>query len=184
MNSLEDANFSWWGLIKTVLLALGIAFLIKQYLFAPIVVDGPSMEPSLEDRDYMLVNKIKYRFKEIDRFDIIVFHASAKKDYIKRVIGLPGEHIAYKDNVLYVDGVPVNEPFIENKPDVKIRTENFQLEELLPEGSKTIPEGHVFVLGDNREASKDSRDIGLISVDDIVGKASVIYWPFKRIQLF
>lgn len=180
---MEKSSFSWWGLTKTLLLALGIAFLIRQFLFSPIVVDGPSMEPTLENRDYMIVNKLTYRLKEIKRFDIIVFHASEKKDYIKRVIGLPGEHIAYKDNVLLVDDKPVTEPFLEVESAINTNTEDFRLEEL-PEGYQTIPEGYVFVLGDNRTNSTDSRMIGLIPIDEIVGKTSITYWPLKRIQLF
>ena len=171
----------WYEWTKALLIAFLIAFLIRTFLFSPIIVDGPSMQPTLYDRDRMIVNKFVYRFKEPNRFDIVVFHASKQKDFIKRVIGLPGEHIAIKNDVLYVDGEPVDEPYIYYNDDELIQS-NFKLENI-PGQYETIPEGYILVLGDNRNNSTDSRRLGLISMDQIVGKANIIYWPFDRLKI-
>lgn len=170
----------WFDWFKALLIALGLAFLVRTFLFTPIIVDGPSMNPTLHDRDQMIVNKFTYRFNEPERFDIVVFHANDQKDFIKRVIALPGEHVAFKDNTLYINGKPIEEKFF-TENDIHIQTNDFTLEEI-PGNYSTVPEGHVFVLGDNRTNSTDSRLLGPISIDQIVGKASVIYWPFERLQ--
>src|SRR5690625_384407 len=175
----------WIEWAKALLVALGLAFIVRMFLFAPIIIDGPSMLPTLHDRDQMIVNKYSYYFSDPERFDIVVFHAPLQKDFIKRVIGLPGEHVAVIDNVLYIDGDPVAQDFLrENDSDANtfdsVRND-FSLEEI-PGNYDVIPEGHVLVLGDNRGNSTDSRMIGLISMDQIVGKTSLIYWPFDRIQ--
>ncbi|MFD1850401.1 signal peptidase I [Oceanobacillus bengalensis] len=175
----------WFDWIKALLLALGLAFIVRMFLFSPIVVDGPSMLPTLEDRDQMIVNKLTYHLKEPDRFDIVVFHASAQKDFIKRVIGLPGEHVEVKGETLYIDGEAVEEPFLEEQKDnirpYQTLTNDFSLENL-PGGYEVIPDGHVLVLGDNRGNSTDSRMLGVISMDEIVGEASLVYWPLDRMQ--
>jgi signal peptidase I len=170
----------WFDWLKALLIAFGIAFLVRTFLFTPIIVDGPSMQPTLHDRDQMIVNKFLYKIDEPERFDVVVFHANDQKDFIKRVIALPGEHVAYKDNILYIDGEPIEEEFFRDIP-VDIETNDFTLE-VIKGNYGTVPEGHVFVLGDNRTNSTDSRLLGPIPIDQIVGKASVIYWPFDRFK--
>lgn len=176
----------WFDWLKALLIALGLALIVRTFFFAPIVVDGPSMQPTLHNGDQMIVNKFVYNISEPDRFDIVVFHATDKKDFIKRVIGLPGEHVAVKDEVLYIDGEPVDEPFLEEQKEnlepQEVLTDDFQLEDL-PGNDTTIPDGYVLVLGDNRDNSTDSRILGLISEDQIVGKTSLVYWPFDRFRL-
>lgn len=182
----KQKKSEWYDWIKALLIAFALAFIVRTFFFAPIVVDGPSMMPTLHDRDQMIVNKINYRFSEPDRFDIVVFHESEKKDFIKRVIGLPGEHVAVKDDELYIDGKVVDEPFLEEQNEDgtsnMVPTNDFSLENL-PGGYKTIPDGYVLVLGDNRGNSTDSRLLGVIPMDSIVGKTSLIYWPVKRMQM-
>ncbi|MFD1360319.1 signal peptidase I [Lentibacillus salinarum] len=182
---MEKIKSEWFDWVKALLIAFGLFFIIRTFLFAPIVVDGPSMMPTLHNGDQMIVNKFIYRMQEPDRFDIVVFHASDRKDFIKRVVGLPGEHVAVEDDVLYIDGEKVEEPFLqerkEKKPSYQPLTGDFQLEHL-PGGYETIPDNHVLVLGDNRINSTDSRILGLVSMDQIVGKTSLIYWPLDRIQ--
>lgn len=178
MAKKKNGLFEW---VKIILIALALAFLVRTFVVSPIVVDGPSMQPTLEDRDHMIVNKLKYRFSDMERFDIVIFHATADKDFIKRVIALPGEHVAVSDNILYIDGEPVEEPFID-KDNNWLHTEDFRLEEL-PGGYEKVPEDHVFVLGDNRNNSTDSRSLGVIPMDEIIGKTNVIYWPIKRMQI-
>src|SRR5690625_1716397 len=106
-------NSEWFEWIKAFVIAFIIIFLMRTFFFAPIIVDGPSMMPTLHDRDQMVVNKFSYRFREPERFDIIVFHATTEKDFIKRIIGLPGEHVMVQDDTLYIDGQEVEEPFLE-----------------------------------------------------------------------
>lgn len=176
----------WWDWVKALLIAFALAFIVRTFFFAPIVVDGPSMQPTLHDRDQMIVNKFNYRISEPDRFDVVVFHATDKKDFIKRVIGLPGEHVAVKDDVLYIDGKEVKEPFLSGQKErlkpFQLLTNDFTLENL-PGNYEEIPDGHVLVLGDNRGNSTDSRVLGVISEDQIVGNTSLIYWPLKRMQI-
>lgn len=176
----------WFDWVKGLLVAFALAFIIRIFFFAPIIVDGPSMQPTLHDRDQMIVNKLKYRFSKPERFDIVVFHASVQKDFIKRVIGLPGEHVRVKDNTLYINGKEVEEPFLqETKEKMKpyqTLTNDFKLEDL-PGNYQVIPENHVLVLGDNRVNSTDSRMFGVVSMDQIVGRTSLIYWPFHRMQI-
>src|SRR5690625_6798653 len=183
MKKRQSELFEW---IKVIVVALTVAFLVRTFIFSPIVVDGPSMLPTLEDRDKMIVNKFTYRFNEHGRFDIIGFHATMKNDFIKRVIGLPGEHVAVEDHQVYIDGEKTAEAFIDGE-DVEddissFLTSDFTLEEL--EGNhETIPNGHVLVLGDNRNNSTDSRSLGVIPMDEIVGKASIIFFPFDRMEM-
>ncbi len=175
----------WFDWIKALLIAFALAFIVRTFFFAPIVVDGPSMMPTLHDRDQMIVNKFLYDITEPERFDIVVFHASDQKDFIKRIIGLPGEHVAVDDDVLYINGEEVKEPFLASQKKKRMSTNpltsDFKLEDL-PGAYEKIPENHVLVLGDNRNNSTDSRMLGLVSMDQIVGKTGLIYWPFDRMQ--
>lgn len=177
--SYRRRTSDWFDWLKAFVIALILALIIRSFFFSPIIVDGPSMQPTLYDRDQMIVNKFIYHFKDPERFDIVIFHASEDKDFIKRVIGLPGEHVMVKDNVLYIDGEEVEQPFLEGHD---IVTNDFTLE-MLPGGHEVIPEGYVLVLGDNRSNSTDSRSLGLVKIDQIVGKTNLIYWPLHRIQI-
>ncbi|GKV67778.1 signal peptidase I [Sporosarcina sp. NCCP-2716] len=179
MNEQEEKSetFEW---VKALLIAFGIAAIIRLFVFTPIVVDGISMMPTLVDGDKMIVNKISYTVGKPDHFDIVVFHAPEKKDYIKRVIGLPGDEIEYADDVLYINGVAQKEPYLDAyKKELAegTLTEDFTLEEKI--GSRSVPEGHVFVMGDNRRKSRDSRHIGVVSTDDIIGTTKFVFWPIK-----
>ncbi|WP_430175401.1 signal peptidase I [Peribacillus simplex] len=173
--------FSW---IKAIGIAVILAFLIRTYIFAPIVVDGESMMPTLQDHERIVLTKFGTNIDSIDRFDIVVFHATVDKDYIKRVIGLPGDHIEYKDDTLYINGKAYEEQYLEKYKKQMAGmplTESFKLEDIT--GSMTVPDNQLFLMGDNRQNSLDSREIGTISVDEIVGKANLVYWPIKEIKI-
>lgn len=166
--------------IRTVLLALLLAFVFRSYLFASYVVDGESMEPTLYDGNLLMVNKAVYDWSEIDRQQVIVFHANEEEDYVKRVIGIPGDEIEFKNDQLYVNGVLLEESYLDDlRPNDGLPfTEDFTLEEAT--GSATVPEGHLFVMGDNRRDSLDSRYFGFVSEDTVVGKVDIRYWPFSQ----
>ena len=174
-----------WEWIKALLIAVALAVIIRYFLLAPIVVDGYSMMPTLHDQDRMIVNKISYTFGEPDRFDIVVFHAPEQKDYIKRIIGLPGDTVEYIDDVLYIHGEPIEEPYLDEYKQQVFDgplTDSFTLLDI-PGGQETVPEGHLFVMGDNRRNSKDSRHIGFVSMDEVVGKTNIVYWPVSDIRI-
>ncbi|HLR02778.1 MAG TPA: signal peptidase I [Virgibacillus sp.] len=167
------------SLIILAVIAMGflLVFSLRSFLFSNYVVNGKSMEPTLEDGNNLMVNKAIYDMADMGRFDVIVFHKNAKDDYVKRVVGLPGDTIEYKNNHLFVNGEYIEEPFLEEsdaltKADIK--TEDFTLEEST--GKKRVPEGELFVLGDNRTNSVDSRKFGFISKDQVVGKVDASYW--------
>ncbi|MGG2053507.1 signal peptidase I [Lysinibacillus pakistanensis] len=174
-----------WEWTKALLIAFAIAAIIRYFLFTPIAVDGESMMPTLENGDRMIVNKIGYKIGEPKRFDIVVFHAPEKKNYIKRVIGLPGETLEYKNDQLYINGEPIDEPYLDaykSQITEGTLTEDFSLKDI-GVNLEEIPEGFVFVMGDNRRYSKDSRHIGLVDQKEIIGNTSLIFWPFSDIKI-
>ncbi|MGV2485298.1 UNVERIFIED_CONTAM: signal peptidase I, partial [Bacillus mycoides] len=124
-----------------------------------------------------------YSISGLDRFDVIVFHGKEGYDLVKRVIGLPGDTVEYKDDVLYVNGKAMEEPYLKEfkeKASGRVLTPDFTLEQIT--GKTKVPEGQVFVLGDNREVSKDGRMFGFISEDEIVGKGQAVFWPLKQVR--
>ena len=148
-----------------------VVLFIKAFIVTPIKVNGESMYPTLEEGDIMILNKTAYYFNKPKRFDIVV--VDMPNEYlIKRVIGLPGEQIEYKNNTLYVDGKKVKENFKHGK------TDDFNIKEL---GSDTVPEGYYLVMGDNRGNSLDSRELGFMKEEQLLGRTSLIILPFNRI---
>jgi len=163
---LEKMNWGRFALdiIETLVLAVVLFFGINA-ISARVRVDGFSMRPTLEDGEFVLVSKMSYRFGHVDRGDIIVFHFPMNPDeeLIKRVIGLPGDHISVQSGILSVNGQVINEPYIAGTPSYS--------------GEWDVVDGKLFVLGDNRNNSNDSKDWGLLPLEKVVGKAVVIYWP-------
>lgn len=151
-----------------------IVLFVKNYIVAPIQVNGISMEGTLHDGDIMILNKLQYKRNGVDRFDIVVIKTD-NSHIIKRVIGLPGDTVEIIDNKLYVNGKLYKESYL----DKGTVTEDFNLRELLDENK--VPKNSYFVLGDNRDDSLDSRILGFINEDDIEGIASLTIFPFDRI---
>ncbi len=147
-----------------------LVLLIKTYLVSPIRVNGSSMHPTLKDGDIMILNKIHYLLTDIQRFDIVVIKTE-NSPIIKRIIGLPGDKIEYKNNELYVNNKKVIEEFLHTE------IEDYNIEEL---GKVTVPKNNYFVLGDNRKNSMDSRFYGFIEKKNIQGRAKTIILPLKR----
>lgn len=184
MERVEKKNkgelFSW---IKSIAFALAIAFVCRTILFTPSIVQGESMMPTLENEEHVFVNKIGYNLAGLDRFDIIVFEGNEGHNLVKRVIGLPGDTIEYKDDVLYVNGKAVEESYLEEYRERVAPSKlmlDFTLEQIT--GQKRVPDGTVFVLGDNRTNSKDSREFGFVSKEQIIGKGEAVFWPLQDVR--
>lgn len=165
---LLKAVFNWG---KTVLIALLMVTLIQRFIFTPVKVDGASMLPTLHDGDSAILWKLGYEPKA---FDVVVFEVSEGQYYVKRIIGLPGQTVEMVDDQLYVDGSVVAEPYLDvngqKKEGDRAFTWDFTLADVCQfEPCKTIPSGYYLVLGDNRPRSVDSRQIGLIHEDQILG---------------
>lgn len=162
----EEIN---WGrfaldLLETVVLAV-VLFVGINAVSARVRVDGTSMVPTLQDGEFVLVNKLSYKLGDVSRGDIIVFHypVNPDEDLIKRVIGLPGDTVKVQDGQVYVNNMPLTETYIAAAPTYSSEWQ--------------VPEDNYFVLGDNRNNSSDSHSWGLLPSEKIVGKAVVIYWP-------
>lgn len=150
-----------------------VVALIRSFIITPVQVEGMSMFSTLNDKEVLLLKKYD---KSYQRFDIVVFNYNDSK-LIKRVIGLPGETVEYKNNKLYINDKYIKEDFLKNNQE----TYNFKLEEI---GYEKIPKGYYFVMGDNRTNSTDSRFIGLISENDIEGTTDFAIFPLNKFGNF
>ncbi len=156
----------FWKEAKDYIIIIISVILIRTFIVTPAIVDGASMDDTLADGQLVFINKLTYRFNDIKRFDIVVVSNEINNDkIIKRVIGLPGEVVEYRDNKLYI-----NDKLVET--DIKFKdTEDFR---------KTTKEGEYLVLGDNRPVSKDSRMLGNFTKKDIIGKVKFRIFPFNK----
>jgi signal peptidase I len=138
----------------------------------PRIVLGQSMEPTLHTNEYVLLDKLSYRFHQPVRGDIVVFKYpyAPSEDYIKRVIGLPGDHVIVQDGHVYVNGRELSERYIADAPNYT--------------DDKVVPRGYLYVLGDNRDNSSDSHAWGLLPEQDLVGRAMFAYWPLPDLSWF
>ena len=173
--SILSIIWSWiWSFIVAFIIVGGVYF----FLGRPFTVSGASMYPTLHNGDRMVLSKVG----DIHRFDVVILKAPDENvEYIKRVIGMPGDTVEMKSGVLYINGKKVEQPFINTEVLAKqtVFMDDFTLESLT--GESKVPEGKYFVLGDNRGVSKDSRMIGFIDRSAIEGKAVFTIWPFGRI---
>lgn len=151
-------------ILETLILSV-VLFVSINLISARIRVDGASMEPTLLSGEYVIVNRISYRLGSPHRGDIIVFHfpRDPKEEYIKRIIGLPGDDVEVKNNAVYVNEQLLDEGYL------KVTTHY--------SGTWRVPDGQLFVLGDNRNNSSDSHDWGTVPMNYVVGKAVLVYWP-------
>jgi len=188
---VPHANQGWKVFLREVLETLGLAvilFLVINLISARVRVDGFSMRPTLEDGEFVLISRLAYQFGSFQHGDIIVFRppmypesgffrrllglpniSDDYEDYIKRVIGLPGDTVKIENGTIWINDALVNEPYIAAPPDYS--------------GQWTVPEGDLFVLGDNRNNSADSHAWGFLPKQNVLGKAVVIYWPFTEWKL-
>ncbi|RMF40621.1 MAG: signal peptidase I [Anaerolineae bacterium] len=156
-----------WDTLETLLISV-ILFLSINAVSARIRVEGYSMMPTLENGEFLVISRLSYRFGSPQRGDIIVFHypRNPTEEYIKRVIGLPGDRVRVHNGVVYVNDYPLEEPYIAAPPAYETEMQ--------------VPEGTLFVLGDNRNNSSDSHSWGTVPLDYVVGKAVFVYWPLTR----
>jgi signal peptidase I len=167
--------------------ALVIALLIKTFLFQAFYIPSESMRPTLNVGDRVLVNKMSYRLHDVNRGDIVVFETPPNtedangriKDLVKRVIALPGETIETRDGVVYINGRQLEEPYLQDG--VRTCAPNTDAAACANYGPRVIPSDQVFVMGDNRGASKDGRSFGPIEESSIVGRVFVRIWPLTDI---
>lgn len=165
---------------------LVVVVIIRTFIITPVTVSGSSMSPNLKNGELLLLSKISYKIKNIERFDVVVIDES-DEPIIKRIIGLPGENVSYINNKLYINNEEVEDKYGSGV------TKDFDLEDICLVTNLNndqyecnydkIPEDYYLVLGDNRSISKDSRRIGLISKDEIVGKTIIRFWPLNKISL-
>jgi signal peptidase I len=163
--------------VVVVAIALLVAFLVRGFVLAHFVVDGSSMAPTLQSGDRVFVNKLSYRLHDPNRGDVVVLHqtsGASERDLIKRVIALPGEEIEMRACTVLIDGRVLEEPYLD--PATSSGSCGGDFDPVL------VPDDHVFVMGDNRGGSQDSRLLGPIAHDDLVGRAFVVFWPASHWQ--
>jgi signal peptidase I len=155
--------------LQTVILAVVLYFIIDSVV-ARVRVENISMEPTLQPEEFVLVNKVVYKFGEVRHGDIIVFHfpQNPAEDYIKRIIGVSGDTVVIKNQHVYINNQMIEENYIAAPPDYN--------------GQWVVPKDSLFVLGDNRNESSDSHSWGFVPMNLVVGKAEVIYWPFNEVK--
>ena len=168
MSSLGEEARDW---IVSIVVAIVLAYLIRTFIVELYIVDGPSMRPTLESHERLVVNKFIYQFRPPERGEILVFRypRDPSRDFIKRVIAVPGDSIEIKDQRVFVNDQLLNEPYILEKT-----------RSTYPKA--TVPPGTIFVMGDNRNNSEDSRfvDVGFVPYDLIKGKAILVFWPIDQ----
>lgn len=167
IKSFKSTMLDW---VLTIVIAIALTLVVRTYLAEARWVPTESMLPTIKVGDRFLTDKIFFKFDGLQRGDIVVFSpppaAHDNKPYVKRVVGLPGETISIKDGTVYVDGSPLLETYTLEKPEVDY-------------GPTIIPEDNIFVMGDNRNNSFDSRFWGALPMKNIIGKALFLYYPFE-----
>jgi signal peptidase I len=158
--------------LRDLIISLAVSAFIIIFVYQPVKVEGTSMMPGLSDQERIFINKFVYRYESIDHGDVIVFRYpnDPSKSYIKRVIGIPGDHVQISFGRVYVNGHRLVEPYV---------PEQYSDERSMPE--VVVPPDSFFVMGDHRNMSSDSRDFGAVGRDFIYGKAVFAYWPAEKV---
>lgn len=172
MTDWQKLGRSAWEFLKTLIVAFVLAQLIMVSVAQAFQVEQYSMEPTLLPRDRVLVDKVTYRFRQPHRGDIVVlkYPLNEQRNYIKRIVALPGDRLQVKEGKLYINGRRSQESYLNGSPQGNY-------------GPVIVPRGSVFVMGDNRNNSEDSRAFGALKKDLLVGQALLIYWPPIRLRL-
>ncbi len=161
----------WLGEFLQTILIAGLLFLVVNMLTARIRVEGDSMEPTLHNNEFVVVSRLAYRWSTPTRGDIVVFRfpLDPERRFVKRVIGLPGETVKVEHGTVYIDGIALDEAYLLAEPHYS--------------GEWQVGVNEVFVLGDNRNNSSDSQNWGNLPLDEIIGKAELVYWPPAEVGL-
>lgn len=180
---LKRIFFFIFDSIQALVLALSVFVLLYLFVAQPNQVNGNSMFPNFENKEFLLTDKLTYQFRDPERGEVVVFRAPPSEpcaedecEYIKRVIGLPGETIMIQNNRVFINGVPLEENYL--PPDLPTQPGSF-----ISGRPLTIPPEKYALLGDNRPHSRDSREFGFIDKREIVGRAFLVYWPPERFGL-
>ncbi|MEB3101189.1 signal peptidase I [Ferviditalea candida] len=186
-NQVKREVMEW---VKAIVIAGVLVGLIRWFIFAPFIVDGPSMQPNFFSGERLIVNKLIYDFRPPQRGEVIVFVAPESKDYIKRVIALPGETVKVVGDQVFINGQQIDEPYIKNE--IETAKKNGTLYNTLRNFKEVngkveqvkVPDNELFVMGDNRPNSKDSRfgDVGFVPYAKVIGRADFVFWPFDQIH--
>ncbi|EFM13036.1 signal peptidase I [Paenibacillus curdlanolyticus YK9] len=177
--------------VKAIGIAVILVLIIRWLLFMPFIVDGPSMQPNFETGERVIVNKVLYKFREPKHGEVVVFFVPEEnRNFIKRVIGVPGDKIRYEGDDLYVNDQKVDETYLKEPiAQAHAKGELYNNSAMTPNypnerfTESVVPEGHIFVLGDNRPNSKDSRMIGFVDMDNVIGRSDVIFWPLNKVRV-
>ncbi|MFD0616684.1 signal peptidase I [Paenibacillus sp. GCM10027629] len=184
-NKLKNEAVEW---AKAIAIAVVLVVIIRWFVFAPFMVDGPSMQPNFHTGERVIVNKFLYDFRAPKPGEVVVFHVPQEnRDYIKRVVAVAGDTVKVQGDDVYVNGKKISEPYIQGVLD-EYHSKGEQYNNLrdFPNADVTeekVPEGHIFAMGDNRRNSTDSRMIGYIDLKEVVGRAEVVFWPYKDITI-
>lgn len=177
MGGIKRAIGAFFDFLQGIVVVMALLVMVYLFIVSPQEINGASMEPNFHNGEYILTSKVLYKFRAPQRGDVVIFKSPGNKeiDYIKRIIGLPGDTVSLKDNSFYVNGQKVDEPYL--APDTPIFGSSY-----LEEGQAiVVPDGSYFVAGDNRAHSSDSREFGPIAEADFIGTAIFRYWPFSQL---
>lgn len=177
MEIIKRLIAGFFDFLQGIVVILAVMVMVYLFIMSPQEINGASMEPTFYNGEYILTNKVLYKFRAPKRGDVVIFKSPRNKeiDYIKRVIGIAGDTVKLEDNTFFVNSSPIAEPYL--RDDVIVFGGSF-----LDEGDEiVVPEGQLFVVGDNRPHSADSREFGSIPIEDVIGVAILRYWPFSKV---
>lgn len=176
MGLIKNIFSAFFDFLQGIVVILAIMVMIYLFIMSPQEINGASMEPTFHNKEFILTNKIEYKLHDPQRGDVVIFKSPRNKDidYIKRIIGVPGDRVGLKGGTYYVNGERLFEPYL--AANTYISGGNY----LREDSEIIVPKGRYFVSGDNRGHSSDSREFGPIPKEDFIGKALLRYWPFSQ----
>ncbi len=181
-DNMSEKNKKWLYSLLEMLAVIVITIGIFKFVVIPVRIDGISMENTLHDKSIAMINAIGVKEENIHRFDIVVIYSETLKEkIIKRVIGMPGDTIEFKDDILYVNNQETPQDFLD-KDFVEESKITYNAKNFTDDFKVTVNEGEYFVMGDNRLRSTDSRDLGAFTIDDIIGMKGLVIFPFNDVQ--
>jgi len=177
MEAIKRAIAAFFDFLQGIVVVAALLVMVYLFIMSPQEISGKSMEPNFHNGEYILTNKVEYKFRDPVRGDVVIFKSPSNKDidYIKRVIGLPGETVSIISGKIHVNGREISEIYL---PENRLTYGGRFLDDNM---TISVPDGRYFVLGDNRPHSSDSRDFGPIAKEEFIGKALLKYWPFTEL---